>query len=279
MTMMEQRRMRGRRRVNGNNSDSLDSTLHSAPRRISSLTSSSSSSDDDDDDYFGGTDINKEIIVSMTTTTCRHRHAKTTTGLDGTDHTSTASTTTSENDRDCVTSNDSTAISRNEIPLFPSDTFLNVLSARQKVVWDDGEKDELDDINSFSDNNDDNDDDDDDDDDEQSLLFLDDDNDDPSGEGLLQSDSDESIENEREPPISSSSKKVRRSKQQQQQQQQSLHDSQVSFSSHLTEVIDIPNLSPDAKERCFYSGDELYEFRTEYEFELEGLLPTSPDEQ
>mmetsp|Transcript_55981 Transcript_55981/g.135432 ORF Transcript_55981/g.135432 Transcript_55981/m.135432 type:complete len:321 (+) Transcript_55981:321-1283(+) len=64
-----------------------------------------------------------------------------------------------------------------------------------------------------------------------------------------------------------------------QRNQQSFHDSTVSFSSHLTEVIDVvPNLSPKSKGKYFYSYDELSEFRVEYEFELEGLLPPGSDE-
>jgi len=64
-----------------------------------------------------------------------------------------------------------------------------------------------------------------------------------------------------------------------QRNQQSFHDSTVSFSSHLTEVIDVvPNLSPKSKGKYFYSYDELSEFRVEYEFELEGLLPPGSDD-
>lgn len=53
----------------------------------------------------------------------------------------------------------------------------------------------------------------------------------------------------------------------------SWNDSQVSFSVDLEQVIDIPHLSSPEKKRCFYSGDEICEFRVEYEYELEGLLP------
>jgi hypothetical protein len=71
--------------------------------------------------------------------------------------------------------------------------------------------------------------------------------------------------------------KQQKSKQQQRhlQNHMSFNDSQVSFSSRLTEIIEIvPPLSPKSKGKCFYSGEELSEFRVEYEFELEGLLPT-----
>jgi hypothetical protein len=70
--------------------------------------------------------------------------------------------------------------------------------------------------------------------------------------------------------------KQQKSKKQQRrlQSHMSFNDSQVSFSSRLTEIIEIvPPLSPNSKGRCFYSGEELSEFRVEYEFELEGLLP------
>ena len=128
---------------------------------------------------------------------------------------------------------------------------------------------------------------DDDDDDENSLGSFGgfNDSDDEGGEDSNNVDANGGISDKAEHAIenltlSSSRTYVKQQKQKQKQPkfhevQQSFHDSTVSFSTHLTEVIDVvPNLSPTSKKKYFYSDDELSEFRLEYEFELEGLLPS-----
>ena len=127
--------------------------------------------------------------------------------------------------------------------------------------------------------------DDDDDDDENSLgSFGFNDSDDEGGEDSSNNvDANQCVSDETKHVTEklTSSLSITHAKQQQQKQpkfqqvQQSFNESTVSFSSYLTEVIDVvPNLSPTSKKKYFYSDDELSEFRLEYEFELEGLLPS-----